>query len=107
MAGASKIRKGDQVVILSGREKGRKGEVLRVLRKDGRVVVQGINIVKRHSRPQAGNPGGVIEKEASLALSNVALVDPKTGEATRVGFKFLDDGRKVRFAKKSGEVVDL
>lgn len=107
MAGASKIRKGDQVVILSGREKDRKGEVLRVLRKDGRVVVQGINIVKRHSRPQAGNPGGVIEKEASLALSNVALVDPKTGEATRVGFKFLDDGRKVRFAKKSGEVVDL
>ncbi len=107
MAGASKIRKGDQVVILNGREKGRKGEVLRVLRKDGRVVVRDINIVKRHSRPQAGNPGGVIEKEASLALSNVALVDPKTGEATRVGFKFLDDGRKVRFAKKSGEVVDL
>ncbi len=107
MAGASKIRKGDQVVILNGREKGRKGEVLRVLRKDGRVVVQGINVVKRHSRPQAGNPGGVIEKEASLALSNVALVDPKTGEATRVGFRFLDDGRKVRFAKKSGEVVDL
>ena len=107
MAGASKIRKGDRVVILNGREKGRKGEVLRVLRKDGRVVVQGINIVKRHSRPQAGNPGGVIEKEAALALSNVALVDPKTGEATRVGFKFLDDGRKVRFAKKSGEVVDL
>lgn len=107
MVGASKIRKGDQVVVLNGREKGRKGEVLRVLRKDGRVVVQGINVVKRHSRPQAGNPGGVIEKEASLALSNVALVDPKTGEATRVGFRFLDDGRKVRFAKKSGEVVDL
>lgn len=107
MAGASKIRKGDQVVVLNGREKGRKGEVLRVLRKDGRVVVQGINVVKRHSRPQAGNPGGVIEKEASLALSNVALVDPKTGEATRVGFRFLADGRKVRFAKKSGEVVDL
>lgn len=107
MAGASKIRKGDQVVVLNGREKGRKGEVLRVLRKGGRVVVQGINVVKRHSRPQAGNPGGVIEKEASLALSNVALVDPKTGEATRVGFRFLDDGRKVRFAKKSGEVVDL
>ena len=107
MAGASKIRKGDQVVVLNGREKGRKGEVLRVLRKDGRVVVQGVNVVKRHSRPQAGNPGGVIEKEASLALSNVALVDPKTGEATRVGFRFLDDGRKVRFAKKSGEVVDL
>lgn len=107
MASASKIRKGDQVVVLNGREKGRKGEVLRVLRKDGRVIVQGVNVVKRHSRPQAGNPGGVIEKEASLALSNVALVDPKTGEATRVGFRFLDDGRKVRFAKKSGEVVDL
>ncbi len=107
MAGAAKIRKGDQVVVLSGREKGKKGEVLRILRKDGRVLVQGVNVVKRHSRPQAGNPGGVIEKEASLALSNVALVDPKTGEATRVGFRFLDDGRKVRFAKKSGEVVDL
>jgi len=107
MAGASKIRKGDQVVVLNGREKGKKGEVLRVLRKDGRVLVQGVNVVKRHARPQAGNPGGVIKKEASLTLSNVALVDPKTGEATRVGFKFLDDGRKVRFAKKSGEVVDL
>ncbi len=107
MAGASKIRKGDQVVVLNGREKGKKGEVLRVLRKDGRVLVQGVNVVKRHARPQAGNPGGIIEKEASLTLSNVALVDPKTGEATRVGFKFLDDGRKVRFAKKSGEVVDL
>tara|TARA_Y100001960_G_scaffold254080_1_gene271760 strand:- start:837 stop:1160 length:324 start_codon:yes stop_codon:yes gene_type:complete len=107
MGRASKIRKGDQVIVLSGREKGKKGEVLRVLTKDSRVLVQGINVVKRHTRPQAGNPGGIVEKEASLAVSNVALVDPKTGDPTRVGFRFLDDGRKVRFAKKSGEVVDL
>tara|TARA_A100001037_G_scaffold22943_2_gene19040 strand:- start:5483 stop:5806 length:324 start_codon:yes stop_codon:yes gene_type:complete len=107
MGSASKIRKGDQVIVLNGREKGKKGEVLRVLTKDSRVLVQGVNVVKRHTRPQTGNPGGIVEKEASLALSNVALVDPKTGEATRVGFRFLDDGRKVRFAKKSGEVVDL
>jgi large subunit ribosomal protein L24 len=107
MGGASKIRKGDQVIVLSGREKGKKGEVLRVLTKDSRVLVQGVNVVKRHTRPQAGNPGGIVEKEASLALSNVAFVDPKTGDPTRVGFRFLDDGRKVRFAKKSGEVVDL
>ena len=107
MGGASKIRKGDQVIVLNGREKGKKGEVLRVLTKDSRVLVQGVNVVKRHTRPQTGNPGGIVEKEASLALSNVALVDPKTGEATRVGFRLLDDGRKVRFAKKSGEVVDL
>lgn len=107
MGSASKIRKGDQVIILSGREKGKKGEVLRVLTKDSRVLVQGVNVVKRHTRPQAGNPGGIVEKEASLALSNVAFVDPKTGDPTRVGFRFLDDGRKVRFAKKSGEVVDL
>ena len=107
MGSASKIRKGDQVIVLSGREMGKKGEVLRVQRKDRRVLVQGVNVVKRHTRPQTGNPGGIVEKEAALAISNVALVDPKTGEATRVGFRFLDDGRKVRFAKKSGEVVDL
>ena len=107
MVGALKIRKGDQVIVLSGRDKGKKGEVLRIQRKDQRVLVQGVNIIKRHTRPQAGNPGGIVEKEASLAISNVALVDPKTGEATRVGFRHLDDGRKVRFAKKSGEVVDL
>lgn len=107
MAGASKIRKGDQVVVLNGRERGKKGSVLRVLGKDQRVLVQGVNMTRRHMRPQAGNPGGIDEKEAPLAISNVALVDPKTGEATRVGFRFLDDGRKVRFAKKSGEVIDL
>ena len=107
MAGASKIRKGDRVIVLSGREKGKKGEVLKIQRKDQRVLVQGVNIVKRQTRPQTGNPGGIVEKEAALAISSVALVDPKTGEATRVGFRFLEDGRKVRFAKKSGEVIDL
>ena len=107
MGRASKIRKGDQVIVLNGREKGKKGSVLRVLGKDQRVLVQGVNMVKRHMRPQAGNPGGIDEKEAPLAISNVAMLDPKSGEATRVGFRFLEDGRKVRFAKKSGEVIDL
>lgn len=104
---SSKIRKGDQVVVLSGRDKGKKGEVIRVLDRGNRVLVQGVNVVKRHTRPQTGNPGGIVEKEASLDVSNIAITDPKSGEATRVGFKFLDDGRKVRFAKKSGEIVDL
>jgi large subunit ribosomal protein L24 len=107
MAEKFRIRKGDQVVVLSGREKGKKGSVLRVLREDRRVLVQGVNMVKRHSAPRPGNPGGIVEKEAPLAISNVALVDPKSGEPTRVGYRFLDDGRKVRFAKRSGEVIDL
>ena len=102
-----RIRKGDTVIVLTGREKGKRGAVLRVLRKDDRVLVQGVNMVKRHTRPSAQNAGGVVEKEAALHISNVALVDPKLGKPTRVGFKFLDDGRKVRFAKNSGEVIDL
>ena len=102
-----RIRKGDTVIVLTGREKGKRGAVLRVLRKDDRVLVQGVNMVKRHTRPSAQNAGGVVEKEAALHISNVALVDPKLGKPTRVGYKFLDDGRKVRFAKNSGEVIDL
>ena len=102
-----RIRKGDNVIVLTGREKGKRGAVLRVLRKDDRVLVQGVNMVKRHTRPSAQSAGGVVEKEAALHISNVALVDPKLGKPTRVGFKFLDDGRKVRFAKNSGEVIDL
>ena len=102
-----RIRKGDNVVVLSGRERGKRGTVLRVIRKDERVLVQGVNMVKRHTRPTAQNAGGIVEKEAPLHISNVALVDPKLGKATRIGFKFLEDGRKVRVAKNSGEVIDL
>ncbi len=103
---AAKIRKGDQVIVLSGRNKGTKGEVVRVIPRKGRAIVQGVNMVKRHKRPSLNDPGGIVSQEASINLSNIAIVDPKSGEATRVGFKFLDDGRKVRFAKKSGEVID-
>lgn len=100
------IKKGDQVVVLTGRDKGKKGEVIRAIPADRRVIVQGVNIVKRHTRQTAQSQGGIIEKEAPVDISNVAVVDPKTGEATRVGYKVLEDGRKVRFAKKSGEVID-
>ena len=103
---AAKIRKGDRVVILSGRDKGRSGAVLKVLPKEERVLVEGLNIVHRHTRPTQADPqGGIKDKEASLHLSNVAIVDPKTGGPTRVGFR-VEGGKKVRFAKKSGEVIN-
>ena len=101
-----RIRKGDNVVVVSGRDKGKKGNVLRVLPADERVLVQGINVVKRHMRPSARQTGGIVEKEAPIHLSNVALIDPQSGKATRVGFRTLDDGRKVRVARRSGEVID-
>jgi len=107
MAVKFKIRKGDKVVVRTGKDKGKTGEVLRVLREEARVLVQGVNMVKRHSRPAPGNPGGIIDKEAPIHISNVALTDPKTGKPTRVGFKVLDGGRKVRIARGSGEVIDL
>ncbi|WP_019962375.1 50S ribosomal protein L24 [Woodsholea maritima] len=103
---AAKIKKGDKVTVLVGRDKGKTGEVVKVIPAENRVVVSGVNIVKRHQKPTQFNAGGIEEKEAAIHVSNVALVDPKSGEATRVGFKTLDDGRKVRFAKKSGEVID-
>jgi len=106
MANKFKIRKGDQVVAISGREKGRQGAVLRVLTKESRVLVQGVNMVKRHQRPSAQHPGGIVEKEAPLHVSNVALIDPESRKPTRVGFKVLGDGRKVRVARRSGEVID-
>jgi large subunit ribosomal protein L24 len=103
---AAKIKKGDQVIVLAGKDKGRQGQVLQVLPKDSRVVVRGINMVKRHTRPTQGDPqGGIKNKEAALHISNVAFVDPKTGEPTRVGFR-VDGDKKVRVAKKSGEVID-
>jgi large subunit ribosomal protein L24 len=103
---SAKIKKGDRVIVTTGRDKGKKGEVLRVYPKEDRALVSGVNIVKRHQRQTQRVQGGIINKEAPLHLSNIAHVDPKTGEATRVGFKVLGDGRKVRFAKKSGEVID-
>jgi large subunit ribosomal protein L24 len=101
-----KIKKGDKVVVITGREKGKSGEVIRVLREENRVVVQGVNMVKRHTRPAPGQTGGIVEKEAAIHVSNVAHLDPKSNKPTRVGYKFLGDGRKVRFAKRSGEVLD-
>ena len=107
MAVKFKIRKGDKVVVITGKEKGKSGEVLRVLREEARVLVQGVNMVKRHTRPSAGNPGGIIDKEAPVHVSNVAHIDPKSGKPTRVGYKVLDGGRKVRVARRSGEMIDL
>jgi large subunit ribosomal protein L24 len=104
---AAKIKKGDRVIVMTGRDKGKKGEVLRVMTETERVVVSGVNMIKRHTKQSAREQGGIVTKEAGVHISNVAHVDPKTGEATRVGFKTLGDGRKVRFAKKSGEVIDV
>ena len=102
-----KIKKGDKVIVVTGREKGKTGEVVRVLRKEDRVLVQGVNLVKRHTRPSQVSGGGIIEKEAPLHISNVAHVDPKSDKPTRVGSRVEKDGRKVRFAKRSGEAIDL
>jgi len=101
-----KIKKGDNVVVVSGRDKGRSGEVLRVFPAEGRVLVQGVNVAKRHTKPRMGEPGGILEKELPLHISNVAHIDPASGKPTRVGYKVLGDGRKVRFARRSGEVIE-
>ncbi|MCW2282953.1 large subunit ribosomal protein L24 [Rhodoblastus acidophilus] len=103
---AAKIKKGDKVVVIAGRDKGRKGEVTLVLPKEGRAVVSGVNTVKRHQKQTQAQEGGIITKEAPIQLSNIAIADPKDGAPTRVGFKILEDGRKVRFAKRSGELID-
>ena len=103
---AAKIRKGDTVVVLTGRDKGRSGEVLRVMPDEHRVLVDGINMVTKHKRPSPMSAGGIERIAAPLQISNVAFKDPKTGKATRVGFKVLEDGKKVRVAKASGEVID-
>ena len=101
-----KIKKGDKVIVITGRDKGKIGEVKRVLRAENRVIVDGVNTVKRHTKPSANQAGGIVEKEASIHLSNVAFVDPKDNKPTRIGYKMLDGDRKVRFAKRSGEVID-
>jgi large subunit ribosomal protein L24 len=104
---AARIRKGDTVLVITGTSKGRRGEVLQVLPKADRAVVQGVNLAKRHTKPRGmGQPGGIIEREATIHLSNLKLVDPKTDTPTRVGFRILEDGRKVRVAKVNGNVVE-
>ena len=103
---AAKLKKGDRVVVLAGRDKGKEGEILSVMPNEGRAIVSGVNMVVRHTRQSQQSEGGRIPKEASIQLSNIAFVDPKDGGPTRVGFKTLEDGTKVRFAKKSGEVID-
>ena len=105
-----KLKKGDRVVVTSGKDKGKRGDIEKVIRGekpgDHKVVVSGVNIIKRHTRPTQNNPGGIIEREAPIHISNVAFVDPKEDKASRVGYSFLDDGRKVRFARRSGEIID-
>ena len=104
----NKIRKGDEVVVITGKDRGKRGTVLRVL-EDDRLVVENVNMVKRHTKPnpQRGEPGGIIDKEMPIQASNVGLYNPSSGKADRVGFKFLEDGRKVRIFKSDGEVVDI
>ncbi|MFZ2869267.1 50S ribosomal protein L24 [Zavarzinia sp.] len=102
-----RIRKGDKVVVLSGKDKGKHGEVLRVLPTEARAVVGGVNLVKRHTKATQTSQGGIIEKEAAIHVSNLGIEDPRDGKATRIGFKVLEDGRKVRVAKRSGDVIDV
>ena len=101
-----KIKKGDHVVVVTGKDKGKHGEVLKVMPEENRAIVKGIAMIRRHQRQTATQDGGIISKEAAIHFSNLAIEDPKDGKPTRVGFKFLKDGRKVRFAKRSGEVID-
>jgi large subunit ribosomal protein L24 len=100
-----KIRKGDKVVVLTGKDKGRNGQVTQVMPKDGKAVVAGINLIKRHTKQSAQSEGGIISREAPIDLSNIAVLDPKDGKATRVGFA-MKDGKKVRVAKRSGALID-
>jgi large subunit ribosomal protein L24 len=100
-----KIKKGDRVIVLAGRDKGKHGEVIAMMPKENQALVRGVNIVRRHQRQTAKQDPGIVSKEAPIDLSNLALEDPKDGKPTRVGFKVLDDGRKVRYAKRSGEVI--
>jgi len=101
-----KIKKGDKVVVLAGRDKGKKGEIVKVFPSENTAVVRGVNVVRRHQKQSATREGGIISKEAPIHVSNIAIEDPKDGEPTRVGYRILEDGRKVRFAKRSGELID-
>ena len=102
-----KIHKGDDVIVITGKDRGKKGKVLAVYPRESRVLVEGVNVVKKHVKPGGAHPdGGIMEQEALMHISNVALIDPKSGKATRIGFRILEDGKKVRYAKKSGELLD-
>ena len=104
---AARIRKGDRVEVITGADKGKRGEVLQVLPKDNRAVVQGVNVAKRHTKPTGmGQPGGIIHREATIHISNLQLVDPKTDQPAKVGFRTLEDGRKVRVNKSTGNVIE-
>ncbi|MBT3915540.1 MAG: 50S ribosomal protein L24 [Rhodospirillaceae bacterium] len=107
MATKFKVKKGDRVIVLAGKDKGKTGEILKMMPEDQRAIVQGVNMVKRHTAPSQVGAGGIVEKESTIHISNLAHVDPKDSSATRVGYKTLEDGRKVRYAKRSGEVVDI
>ena len=106
MALKFKIRKGDKVVVITGKDKGKQGEIIRMIPDENRALVRGINMVKRHTRQTAGQEGGIISKEMPIQISNLALRDPKDGKPTRVGYKTLSDGKKVRVARRSGETID-
>ena len=103
---SSRIKKADNVMVITGKDKGKTGEVLNVLPAKQRVLVRGVNIVKRHTKPSQTAPGGIVERESTVQLSNVALIDPTLNEATKIGFRILEDGRKVRFSKSSNEILD-
>ena len=103
---SSKIKKGDNVMVMTGKDKGKTGEVRSVLPAKERLLVRGVNIVKRHTKPSQTAPGGIIERENAIHISNVALVDPTSNKATKIGFRILEDGRKVRFSKSSSEILD-
>ena len=102
----AKVKKGDTVIVLTGKDKGKKGAVLKLMRSKNRAIVQGVNITKRHVRASQASPGGITEREASINLSNLAHTDPKDDKPTRVGVRTLENGRKVRYAKRSGEIID-
>ena len=106
MAAKLKIKKGDRVVVTTGRDRGKTGDVIRMLPRENRVLVQGVNVVKRHTRPSQMSGGGIVEKEAPIHISNVAHIDPKDDKPTRVGYRVTDEGRKLRYAKRSGEPID-
>jgi large subunit ribosomal protein L24 len=101
-----KIKKGDKVVVLAGRDKGKRGEILKVFPSESTAVVRGVNVVRRHQKQTAAQEGGIISKEAPIHISNIAIEDPKDGEPSRIGYRILKDGRKVRFAKRSGDLID-
>jgi large subunit ribosomal protein L24 len=101
-----KIKKGDRVIVIAGRDKGKRGEVLHVIPDENRALVQGVNVVRRHQKQTPQQDGGIVSKEAPIHISNIAVEDPSDGSPSRVGYKFLDDGRKVRFAKRSGETIE-